>query len=261
MPSAELTRSAIGAAHRTRRFAVAWRNTSLGLIAPVGVLDHDSLGYRFEYLRNVDQVPDFRPFLGFPNLDWAYESQRLWPFFDLRVMDPKRPDYESYVARLGLPPTASRLDVLSRSGGEQKGDSVYLAEEPQISEDGATEATFLVRGVSYAIREYSSAGSASQLRSGDQLTIESDPDNPVNAQAMLLVTRTGARVGWVPDLLIPYAHAVGSGGSAEVTVVQNNGPNSPWHLRLLVRLAGQVSPGLPIFTGEDWPPLRLVPGV
>jgi len=261
MPSAELAQSEIGAPARSRRFAVAWRNTSRDLIAPVGVLDQDRLGYRFQYLRNVDQVPDFRPFLGFPDFDRAYESQRLWPFFDLRVMDPKRPDYASYVARLGLPSTASRLDVLSRSGGEQKGDSVSLAEEPHIAEDGATEATFLVRGVRYAIRAYASASDASQLRLGDRLTMESDPGNPVNAQAMLLVTRSGARVGWVPDLLVPYARAVGSGGSAELTVVRNNGPDSPWHLRLLVRLAGRVAPDLRIFTGGDWPPRRLVPGM
>lgn len=259
MPSAELMQTAIVTVHGTRRFAVAWRNTSLGLTAAVGVLDHDRLGYRFEYLRNVDQVPDFRPFLGFPDLRRSYESQRLWPFFDLRVMDPKRPDYQSYIARLGLPSTASRLDVLSRSGGEQKGDSVYLTEEPRISTDGTTEATFLVRGVRYAISEHSSASTAAQLRPGDRLMLEPDPDNPANPQAVLLVARNGARVGWVPDLLIPFARAVRSGGSAEVTVVQNNGPDSPWHLRLLVRLAGRVSPRLPVFTGEGWPPRRLIP--
>ena len=48
-------------------------------------------------------------------------------------MDRKRPDYEGYLARLGLPCDASPLDVLSGSGGEQQGDSVYLAEEPHVA--------------------------------------------------------------------------------------------------------------------------------
>jgi hypothetical protein len=63
MPSVELSQGAVASAHRSRRFAVAWRNTSIPLTAPVGVLDCEDLGYRFEYLRNVDQIPDFRPFL------------------------------------------------------------------------------------------------------------------------------------------------------------------------------------------------------
>jgi hypothetical protein len=255
MPSAELLQSAIAAAHRSRRFAVAWRNTTRGLIAAVGVLDHDDMGYRFEYLRGVDQIPGFRRFLGFPDVQRIYESQRLWPLFDLRVMDRKRPDYEGYLARLGLPPNASRLDVLSRSGGEQKGDSIYLAEEPQVADDGQTEATFLVRGASYATREHSSAEIASLLRPGDRLIMESDRENPANPDAILLASESGAPVGWVPDLLISYADAVRSGGG-QVTIVQNNGPDSPWHLRLLVRLVGRVSPDLHIFSGDKWPMRR-----
>ncbi|MEO7262301.1 MAG: hypothetical protein ABI047_13760 [Jatrophihabitantaceae bacterium] len=221
------------------------------------MLDHDEIGYRFRYLRDVSQVPDFRPFLGFPDLGDQYESPRLWPFFDLRVMDPRRPDYDDYLARLGLPHYASRLDVLSRSGGEQKGDSVYLAEEPQVADDGQTEAMFLVRGASYATREYSSADDAMRLRPGDRLTMETDHENPVNPAAILLASEAGAPVGWIPDLLIPYVSAVRSGGAGQVTVVQNNGPESPWHLRLLVRVVGIVAHDLRAFSGGQWPAHRL----
>jgi hypothetical protein len=256
MPSVELLQSAVAAAHRSRRFAVAWRNTSRERISPVGVLDYDDVGYRFEYLRNVDQIPDFRPFLGFRELERVYEAQRLWPFFAMRIMDRKRPDYGGYLARLGLPRDASPLDVLSRSGGVQKGDSVYLAEEPQVAYDGQTEATFLVRGSSHATREYSSADSAVRLRPSDRLMMKPDRENPVNSQAILLVSEAGAPVGWVPDLLISYAHAVQSGGGGHLTIVQNNGPESPWHLRLLVRLAGRVSPSLRVFSGDQWPRRR-----
>jgi hypothetical protein len=257
MPSANLVQGAVAADDQSRRFAVAWRNTSRGLIAPVGVLDNDDVGYRFEYLHNVDQIPDFRPFLGFPDFQGVYEAQRLWPFFALRVMDRKRPDYGDYLARLGLPRDASPLDVLSRSGGEQKGDSVSLAEEPPVAHDGQTESTFLVRGARYATYEHSSAERASQLRPGDRLMMEPDPENPVNQQAILLAT-AGAPVGWVPDLLTGYAHAVHSGGEGQVTVVRNNGPESPWHLRLLVRLDGRVSPSLHVFSGDQWPGRRAI---
>ena len=84
-------------------------------------------------------------------------------------MDRKRPDYPAVRALAGLTAEASRLDILSRSGGEQKGDSVYLAEAPAVADDGATEAIFLARGVSYAVREYDTAARAGSLRAGDDL--------------------------------------------------------------------------------------------
>jgi hypothetical protein len=86
--------------------------------------------------------------------------------------------------------------------------------------------------------------------------MELDRENPVNPQAILLASEARAPVGWVPDLFIPYAHAVHSGGEGYVTMVQNNGPESPWHLRLLVRLVGRVSPSLRVFSGDQWPRRR-----
>lgn len=168
-------------------------------------------------------------------------------------MDRKRPDYPQYVRWLGLPAGADRLDILSRSGGEQKGDTVSLAEAPRVGVDGATAATFIVCGTSYAARSYDSASAVRRLRPGDALGLLDDVRNEANPDALLL-TASGTPVGWVPDLLIEYVREVdGSGG--KVTVLQNNGPDAPWHMRLLVHLAGQAAPAWSAFTGEGWPPL------
>lgn len=238
-----------------RRFAVAWRNRLRRSIAPVAVLDHDAAGYRFQYLPSVDRtVEGFRPFVGFPELGHVYESHRLWPFFDLRVMDRKRPDFGQYVRWLGLTTDASRLDILSRSGGEQKGDTVYLAEAPAVGNDGTTESVFLVRGTSYAVRAYNTVAAAESLRAGDELALVDDVTNEANPDALLLATPEGAAVGWIPDLLIEYARLVRN-GDGRVTVLQNNGSNAPWHVRLLVRLSGRVAPGTRFFTGGVWPRL------
>ncbi|MDT5355113.1 MAG: hypothetical protein QOJ56_3645 [Mycobacterium sp.] len=239
-----------------RRFAVAWRNRQRRVITSVGVLDHRAGGYRFQYLDGVgDSVEGFRPFIGFPDLNYVYESDRLWPFFDLRVMDRKRPDYPQYVRWLGLTVEASRLDILSRSGGQRKGDSVFLAESPAVSDGGATEAVFLVRGVSYAVRQHRTEAVAESLQTGDRLTLVDDSTNEANPRALLLEAFDGARVGWIPDLLVEYAHQVRSGGGF-VELLQNNGPTAPWHARLLVRMSGQVTPGTAMFTGGVWPALE-----
>lgn len=253
MPSAEILSSEID--HAVRRFAVAWRNRPRRFIAPVAALDHSAAGYRFQYLPDVRDVEGFRPFIGFPELEQIYESARLWPFFDLRVMDPKRPDFAEYIRQLGLPPDASRLDILGRSGGEQKGDSVLLAEAPSVADDGATESIFLTRGSRYAGLEFETAAAVDLLGPGSELAIIDDTANVANPDALLLTTADAVPVGWVPDLLIDYARRVRNAGG-QATVVQNNGPNAPWHMRLLVRVAGRLPAGTAIFTGEPWASLR-----
>jgi hypothetical protein len=236
-----------------RRFGVAWRNRVRRSIHDVAVLDVDGDTFRFQYVESVELVDGFRPFIGFPDLDRVYESTRLWPFFDLRVMDRKRPDYAQYVRWLGLPTDANRLDILSRSGGEQKGDTVSLVEAPRVAADGATATTFLVRGSSYAVRSYDSSSAANGLQPGDALGVIDDSTNEANPDALLL-TAAGSPVGWIPDLLIEYGReVVGSGGT--VTVLQNNGSDAPWHMRLLVRLAGRVSPAWSTFGDGHWPAL------
>ena len=239
----------------SRRFAVSWRNRSRRVIAPVGVLDHDSSGYRFRYLDTAGTIEGFRPFIGFPDLDRVFESPRLWPFFNLRIMDRKRPDFPQYVQWLGLDADASELDILSRSGGEQKGDSVALTEAPLVRNDGQTEAVFLIRGVSYAVRAYDTEARATSLRQGDQLHLVDDVTNEVNKDALLLRGRDGAIFGWVPDLLIGYAKQVRAAGGS-VVVLRNNGVNAPWHTRLLVRVSGRLTPGTKFFSGSPWPPGR-----
>lgn len=238
-----------------RRFAIAWRNTQRRVITPVAVLDHLATGYRFQYLNGVgDSVEGFRPFIGFPDIHQVYRSVRLWPFFDLRVMDRKRPDFPEYMRWLGLTTEASTLDILGRSGGWQKGDSVHLAEAPTVAEDGATKAVFLARGVRYAVEENRTETIANSLGAGDKLVLVDDNTNVANARALLLKTPGGAAIGWMPDLLIDYARQVRAGGGV-VELLQNN-RSAPWHARLLVRISGRIAPGTAIFTGGVWPSIE-----
>lgn len=253
MLSSDQTRKQSETRPAARRFAVAWRNTARARISPVAVLDFNGQTYRFRYLPTASIVEDFRPFIGFPELDQIYEAQRLWPFFALRVMDRRRPDFPRYVEWLGLPPDAKQLDILSRSGGERKGDAVQVIEEPTVDLAGTTQSTFLVRGARYATSQYSSASAAEALSPGDELSTVPDPSNPANSSALLITTSAGLRIGWIPDLLITYVRSTQNGNS-RLVLVRNNGPEAPWHLRLLVRLTGHTEPSYRAFAGPPWPP-------
>ena len=252
MSSAELNVAGRVTERPARRFAVSWRNTELKQIDPVGVLDFDGHEYDFRYLPTAADLPGFRPFIGFPRIDRNYHSTRLWPFFALRAMDRRRPDFDLYVDRLGLTKDASVLDVLSRSGGEVQGDvTVNLIEAPPIGKDGTTEYAFLLRGARHATGQYHSANAVDLLRTGDPLALVPDASNPVNSEALLVATEHRTPIGWVPDLLTPYFQALAD-QHAELSVLRNNGPDAPWHLRLLVRSRGMVDPNLQVFTGAEW---------
>lgn len=238
--------------HRTRRFGIAWRNSVARSIHDVAVLDANPHGFRFQYREDAALVEGFRPFIGFPELEHVYESPRLWPFFDLRVMDRRRPDYVQFLKWLGLPAEADRLDVLARHGGWRKGDTVTLAEAPPVDSDGLTSATFIVRGSGHVDRSHGFEKVVDRLQSGELLGVRDDATNVANSAAILL-TAAGVPVGWVPDLLIEYAREVVTSGGT-VTVLQNNGPKAPWHVRLLVRIDGKVSRGWSTFAGAGWPP-------
>lgn len=240
--------------YTTRRFAITWRNRLRRVITPVAVLDcFGPTDYQFQYLDGASAVDGFRPFIGFPDFNGTYLSTRLWPFFELRAMDRKRPDFPEYVSWLGLKPDASTLDILSRSGGGNKADSVHLVEAPAVAPDGATEAVFLARGVRYALHDYGTEDAASSLLPGDKLLLGDDVTNVANTRALLLKTLDGSAVGWVPDLLIDYAREIRA-GNGNVELLQNN-QRAPWHARLLVRVSGRIHSRTSVFTGGVWPPI------
>jgi hypothetical protein len=72
---------------------------------------------------------------------------------------------------------------------------------------------------------------------GQELFIRSEPDNPWGPRALLLDVATSEPVGWVPayllDEVLKYREEA---RQLRVTVEQANGPEAPWHLRLLCRL-------------------------
>jgi hypothetical protein len=234
-----------------RRFAITWRNRLKRQISPVAVLDDLGSEYQFQYLSCAQDFEGFRPFVGFPDLEGVYRAKRLWPFFELRVMDRKRPDFVEYVSWLGLSTSASTLDILSRSGGGNKADSVHLVEAPAVSLEGETESVFLARGVRYALKEHGTEAAAASLQPGDKLQLGDDLGNEANPKALLLQTCAGESIGWVPDLLVVYARLLRESGGT-VQLLQNN-RDAPTHARLLVRLSGHLRPGTSVFDGGVWP--------
>ncbi len=232
-----------------RRLLVAWQSPQTRLIIPVGVLEQDVDGYSFAYLRKSLDVSGFRPFLGFDDLDVRYRSPSLFPLFRQRLMDTRRPDYRTYLTVLGLKEGAQPLTILGRSGGRRAGDSIFLVREPEVADDGTTQAVFFVHGLRHRQGALARVG---QLAGGERLGLIDDRGNPVNPQAILVSARDEQPLGHVPDVLVPYVHKVRGVGEPTVTVQQVNDDGVPPNLRLLVRLHGRLPVGWRPFTGPEW---------
>ena len=147
------------------RLLVTRRDVSTQRCSPVGLLTCTAGTYEFSYLRPAVESPGFRPILGFSAVDRRYRSERLFPVFAERVMDPRRPDRPRWLSSLGLDGDPEVMEILARSGGRREGDHLELLAVPRVEHDGRTRTSFLVHGVSHA----DSVADIDRLVVGDRL--------------------------------------------------------------------------------------------
>jgi hypothetical protein len=79
-----------------------------------------------------------------------------------------------------------------------------------------------------------------------------DPENPINARAVLVSAQDRRPLGWVPEPLLEYVRQVRDSGDCTLSVVRANGPEVGPRLRLLVRLYGSISGAYRPFVGPAW---------
>lgn len=250
-----------------RQLVVTWQHPIERSISPVGLLGFDGETYSFCYIRNALQVPGFRPFLGFPDLDRWYASPVLFPLFAQRAMGCRRPDFARWVTRLGLGADASPWEQITRSGGHRQGDTIQLFPVPRITA-GRLECGFLVHGMRHVLERPIVVGDTvttvsreelertlSELHPGDELGLCDEPTNRANPRAILTTARGEVPLGWIPNLLVEEVHRIPDRRHATVTVRTVNGPDAGWHLRLLAKLSAAVPPGFDVFTDPMWEPL------
>lgn len=249
-----------------QRLIVAWQHPVERSIHPVGFLSFDGDTYRFGYIQNVLRVKDFRPLLGFADLHGNYRSADLFPLFAQRAMDPRRPDYHRYIERLGLEGEPGPWEQIARSQGRRQGDTLQLLPEPTVSGDELS-CRFLVHGIRHVheeprvlagqeihvTREEVEAALA-RLAPGEKLALADEPGNPANSLA-IMVLGSDVPIGWIPDLLVEDVHRLMQSTDVTVSVEHVNGPDAPWHLRLLAQLRAVPAGDFRFFTGKRWEPL------
>jgi hypothetical protein len=237
-----------------RHLYVTWRRPE-GLMVPVGRLTQVSTSdgpvYRFVYLKGAERETEFQALPGLPELYRRYESAALFPVFANRVMPRDRRDFPELLDQLDLAATADPFEVLGRSEGIRATDRVEVFPGAFRLPDGQLSTVFFLRGIRHLD---GAAAAVEHLQAGDLLVMQAQPDNEGNPMAVLLCTRTGEQVGWVPDYLLDLIADLEhlNGQAPTITVEHVNPPSVAPHLRVLCRAAARWPDGLVPFSGPDF---------
>jgi len=232
-----------------RSLVVTWEHPETRVISAIALLKYDGAEYSFKYLPEVTEVEGFRPLLGFPEIDTGYSAQDLFPLFQQRVMDPKRPDYARYVEGLGLPEDASPWEQITRSGGSREGDSIQFFPFP-VHDGSVWTFSFMVNGVRHMLTKSVTVdgelkGSYTpedlelvldSLDEGDSLELHFEPTNAHNTRAILVLASDQRPIGYVPTFALDGTTRGLLDDVVDVTVERVNPPEAGWHMRVLARM-------------------------
>ncbi|MCY3585817.1 MAG: hypothetical protein F4117_03645 [Acidimicrobiales bacterium] len=243
------------APHDERRLYAAWRNPD-GLIRPVGRLtlreSYEGQKYSFVYLKAAEQFEGFTGLPGLPDLHEVYESEELFPVFRNRLMPRRRPDYEDFVQRLNLDVETDPFEVLIRSEGLKETDRVEVFAHPVRNDADELTMLFFLRGVRHL---EGALEAVADVRRGDLLQLADEPTNPVNSRAIVICSRTGRGIGWLPDCLVDTVHELRDlEALITVTAEHVNPESAPLHMRVLCRLRAPWPEGYEPLTGPDYQP-------
>ena len=166
----------------------------------------------------------------------------------------RRPDYGEYVRRLDLDIDTDPFEVMARSEGIRMTDRVEVFSYPERTPDGGLTTLFFGRGIRHLA---GAAEAVTDVTAGDVLVLADEPDNPVNPRAMLICTRTGRKIGWVPNYLVGTIHELREVSESDVGIVAEhvNPPTAPPHMRLLCRLRAPWPDGYEPLAAPEFQPI------
>lgn len=211
--------------------------------AVVGRLEREGDEYVFRYAPGVSDTPSATRLPGFPDLTRTYRSPALFATFSNRVMTPRRDSYQDYLGLLGLQGSEPEpFEVLARTWGTRTTDRIQVLPVPRVDQTGHLQTRFLVHGGGHVDPD---GRALSRVHVGDQLQLRHEPENAVDARAVLVLRVEGEdRLGYIPRPLAPFIHALWDANVVPVVTAEHiNLPGARLvsnQMRLLARLDAQV---------------------
>jgi hypothetical protein len=206
----------------------------------------------------------FKPFTAFPDLLVSYESGRLFPFFENRLLSKSRREYSDFVRWVsGHSENDDPVLLLARSGGQRMTDSLELFPMPERDERGHFHIHFFAHGLRHM--PASAAKRAEELVRGDHLLVMKDVQNPTDHRALML--RTDDKydqdvyfMGYMPRFLSTEVGSWVEGlGFGPVQVLRVNLPPAPIQYRIMCGLEFHPPEHARLFEGEEFTPMNATP--
>jgi hypothetical protein len=240
-----------------RSLFVAWQDPNDRQWHPVGKLVFEKGTYVFAYTKGAKNAGSFTPFAGMPQLNAAYLSEELFPFFANRLLAQKRPEYGQYKGWLNLPRDENDpLVILGRTGGIKGTDSLEMFPCPQRELDGKYRVHFFTHGLRHLLAE--STQIVNKLKAGDPLFLMLDIQNTADPAAISIRTGNPAlMVGYVPRYFTPDLKRLVSelGASQVMAAVERVNSDAPLQFRLLCSVVADWPINFHPFSQERFEPL------
>ena len=242
-----------------RTLFLAWQDHLSRHWFPVGRLDADvgKASYRFRYIggaKRAKQEVGFPPLWDFPDLHGDYLSQDLFPLFQNRVMNRKRPDFADYLRSLDLSQEADSIEILSANGGRRETDSYEVFPKIETDDAGRFRCRFFLHGSRYV--EAAAQERIGCLRDHEPLHVTVERTNPATGLAVQIRTTDDHKIGWSPNYLArDLANAIAERpDDHRAMVVRLNRPPVPMNKRVLIEVRGRLGNHEPM-SSSDFIPL------
>lgn len=221
---------------------LVWKNPKTRLRHVIGKLSRDRAGYHFHYETRLPRsladarAEGFRLLDAFPAAEEHYRSPALFVTF-ARRLPASADEYE----RLDLRP-GQDLEFLRRTGGRLPDDTLEFLEPIKEKEVGDEYAvTFPIAGWRY----YNGEHAVADLSEGTRLELRVEPENQHDPQAVVVLSPSGEKLGYVPAIYVWYVDASVEAGDYVATVHRVGPPEDPQG-RVVVTLQARLSAPRPL---------------
>lgn len=228
-----------------RALFLAWQDKVDRRWFPVGRLEANAARsqFRFGYTvgaRDAERESGFAPLYDFPRFDQVYESSRLFPLFQNRVMTRSRRTFGDYVEMLAIDSQdPDPLEILAIDGGHRVTDSFEVFPKVEKNEDGGFRCRFFLHGARHTSQ--TAQERLGDLQSGEALYIAIELTNPVMQMAVQIQTLDYHMIGWAPRYLVrDLAEAMAyAPNDYSARVVKVNPGSFLYRQEVLVELSGR----------------------
>jgi hypothetical protein len=244
-----------------RTLFVAWQDPESRRIFPVARLTRrrGSGEYELRYINAVRaaQPSGFAGLPGFEQLEQTHVSAELPAIFRQRPAPRRRVASEPGAPELaGELLDATPITLFVRRPGREAPERLEAFAPPLPGPDGRRWGVFEARGVG---RVQQALEVLAALEPHERLLVRAQPDNPYNANALVLQRRDGTPIGYVPDYLANELAAVGGRShQLEIEVLESRRVTfapAPAIYRVLCRYVCAPELGRALFTSESYRPL------